>query len=151
LSKNTRQIENEIKKLFNNINNSVEEEYRIINTNNMFFEESDPAKEPGTYVYADSAGYHLDIIGDRGGIAEEKIIDNLEDLYFELCWTLVSSISTLYASKNRIKGRDWRRIMFAKRIELLENLNFDFGKKGKTLVDEILENAPYNDELLGRL
>lgn len=149
MSKNTKQIEIEIRKLFNNINNGVEEEYRIMDMNSMFFEESNPAKAPGIYVYADSIGYHLDIVGDRGGIVEERTINNLEDLYFELCWTHSSSISTLYAGKNRIKGRDWRRIMFAKRIQLLEKINSDFAKRGKTLIDEILENAPYNDKLLG--
>lgn len=149
MSKNTVQIENEIKKLFDNINNGVEEEYRIMDMSGIFFEESNPAKAPGTYVYADSVGYHLDIVGDRGGIVEERTINKLEDLYFELCWTLSSSISTLYASKNRVKGRDWRRIMFTKRVQLLENTNSDFVIKGKILIDEILKNAPYNDELLG--
>lgn len=149
MSKNTKQIENEITKLFNIINNGIEEEYRIIDMNSIFFEESNPAKAPGTYVYADSMGYHLDIVGDRGGVVEEIIKKNVDDLYFELCWTLSSSISTLYAGKNRIKGKDWRRIMFAKRVQLLENINSDFAKKGKILIDEILENAPYDDKLLG--
>lgn len=140
------QVENEIKKLFDDINNGIEEKYRMPGTETMFFEESSPTKAPGTYVYIDLVGAHLDAVGDRGGIVEERVIDNLEDLYFELCWILCSSISTAYAGENRIKGKDWRRIMFAKRIELLENTNPAFVKEGKKRIDKILENAPYDDD-----
>lgn len=151
MRKNTMQMKDEIKKLYNIINDGVDEKYRIEDMDNIFFEESNPSKAPGTYIYEDSLGYHLDIVGDRGGIAEAKTTTNLEDIYFELCWTLASSISTLYAGENHEKGKDWRRIMFEKRIQLLKSISSDFAERGKQIIDEILENAPYDDELLGGL
>ena len=101
----------------------------------------------GMYVFFDNDGYHLDTVGDRGGITQQKVMKNLDDLYFEMCWFFCSSISTQYARKNRIKGKDWRRIMFPKRIQLLNQANPNFALKGKMKIDEILENNPYDDAL----
>ncbi len=54
-----------------------------------------------------------------------------------------------YAAKNKIEGKDWRRIIFTKQLELLSNINEKYYQLGEKMLDEILENNPYNDELLG--
>lgn len=144
-----REIEKNVSELHSKINNGTEEEYRTQINGNLFFKESNANYLPGTYVYASEDGYHIDAVGDRGGIVCEKKFKDIEDVYFELCWDLVSSISINYASRNRVDGKDWRRIMFSKRLSLLENMGIQYYQRGKTVIDNILLENPYNDELLG--
>jgi hypothetical protein len=145
----TMEIENEVLKLFSNINQSLEEEYKIDSNSCIFFKKSNQDFPSGTYVYSNEQGYHIDAIGDRGGIVDEKLYNDLEEVFFRLCWDVISSISISYASKNRISGYDWRRIMFKKRLDILQTLGESFYQKGKIMIEEILKENPYDDELLG--
>lgn len=149
MGKTKTEMECDIKTLFKRINDSVKEEYRTNELENLYFQESDDDYLPGTYVFSDKEGYHLDYVGDRGGIVEKNIIEDIDKLYFELCWELASTISTDYASKNREKGKDWRRVMFAKRLELLGSASDSFIPYGQKKIDEILSQSPYDDKLLG--
>jgi len=149
MKKTTTEIQKEINGYFSIINGKIDDAYQISGLHDLFFKESNDNYLPGTYVFSDKEGYHLDMVGDRGGIVENKTFSNIEDLYFELCWQMVSEISTNYASKNRKEGEDWRRIMFSKRIELLNEISEKFALHGKKKIDDILSENPYDDELLG--
>lgn len=142
------EIKKEIDILFSIIDEGVEKEYRV-EYNSLFFQQSNEKYLPGTYVYVDEKGYHIDYVGDRGGFVDEKIYTAIEDLYFQVCWEKVSSVSVKFASKNRETGKDWRRVMFEKRLELLKMLDINFYEKGKKMIGEILLENPYNDTLLG--
>lgn len=145
---NIQEIEKKIKELFSLIDKEVEKEYRV-EDNSLFFQQSNENYLSGTYVYVDEKGYHLDYVGDRGSIVDRKIYTAIEDLFFQLCWEKVSSISINFASKNREAGKDWRRIMFKKRLELLKMLDDDYYEQGKEIINDILSENPYNDTLLG--
>lgn len=145
---NLQEIEKKMKEMFFLIDKGVDEEYRVKN-NSLFFQQSNENYLPGTYVYVDEKGYHIDYVGDRGGIVDKKIYTAIEDLFFQLCWEKVTSISIEFASKNREAGKDWRRIIFKKRLELLKILNNNYYEKGKEIINSILSENPYNDTLLG--
>lgn len=115
----------------------------------LHFQEVSSNYESGVYIYSDEKGYHWASVGDRGGIDEEIILDDFNDIFFKQCWGLVSTLSTEFARNNRVKGKDWRRIMFSKRLELLSKVSMEYYEKGKDIIDEILEKNPYDDELLG--
>ena len=145
---NLQDIENKIKELLSTIERGVEKEDRVEN-DNLFFQQRNENYLPGTYVYVDEKGYHIDYVGDRGGIVDKKMYTVIEDMFFQLCWEKVSPISIKFASKNREKGKDWRRIMFNKRLELLKMTNNNYYEQGKEIINSILAENPYNDTLLG--
>ena len=147
--KNIIEIENEIKALYGEICEGVEDEFQTMGIDDIYFQESTPNGRPGAYVFPDEKGYHLDSVGERGGIIEQRLFNNFSDICFELCWSLCSSISIKYASKNRIKGEDWRRVIFPKSIQLLGKISLEFAERGQAEIDKILEENPYDDELLG--
>ena len=144
---NLQEVEKKVKNMFSKMEESVEEKYRV--KNDLFFIESIPNYLPGTYVYVDEKGYHMDFVGDRGGIVAEEIYTEINDLLFQLCWDRASSISIEFAAKNKESGKDWRRIMFKKILELLKILSDNYYEQGKEKINIILSENPYNDSLLG--
>lgn len=142
------QIKIKVEEYFSLIDQSIEDKY-IEKNRNLFFCESNDNYLPGMYVYEDKKGYHIDHVGDRGSVVDKKIYESIEDLYFQLCWEKVTSISIKYASNNREQGKDWRRIMFKKRLELLKLININYYQRGMEIIDGILLENPYNDVLLG--
>ena len=48
---------------------------------------------------------------------------------------------------NREKGKDWRRILFAKQLEMLRIIGNRFYIKRSNEIQEILKSNPYNDNI----
>ncbi|HEY1406076.1 MAG TPA: Imm63 family immunity protein [Spirochaetota bacterium] len=143
----TEEIEEEAEKLYVKINESVDEEYRIDCHGYYFFKKSDPSYPSVTYVYSDKDGYHMDTVGDRGGIEGANTYEDIEDIYFLICWHLAYAISSRYAVKNSVKGKDSRRVMFPKRLEILQKVNPKYYQKGKEVIEDTLRESPYDDEI----
>ena len=146
---NMMEFEKDIREMFEIINEEVDEVYRNISLNGIYFRKSNSNGMSGKYVFFNDKGYYLDTVGDRGGFYEQKYFKTFEELSFDLCWDFCSVISTKYASKNRVRGQDWRRIMFAKRVQLLAKVDEQFGRAGQEKINEILQGNPYDDVLLG--
>lgn len=117
-------------------------------TSGIHFFEGYENSEPGIYVFYDGICYHWVSVGDRGGIDEKIDSEYIDDIIFKVVWGITSSISTEYARNNKVKGKDWRRTMFPKRLELLKQIDIDYYKKGEEIINNILKNNPYNDKLL---
>lgn len=143
----TEELEKHIKNNLLILNNYAGKEYAVEFSKIIFFEKAYDNSIPGSYIYSNSTGYHIDGVGDRGGIVSRFATENLEELYSKVFYSAASLISVNYAARNKIKGKDWRRVMFKYRLELLSLLGWEYYKKGKDEIDKILENAPYDDSL----
>jgi len=49
--------------------------------------------------------------------------------------------------KHRIEGRDFRRLMFAKQLELLQKAHLNWAEKRRKKIEAILTENPFMDKL----
>lgn len=101
----------------------------------------------GTYTYSDETGYHY-VYTEKGNINSHKITDNLFEISYWIYANQAFKISLIYAKNHRKNNQDFRRVLFAKEIELLGLIGENYRKRGEIEVDEILKVAPYNDNVL---
>lgn len=66
-----------------------------------------------------------------------------------MLWNVVEifsfDIAMEYAMNNREKGKDFRRALFKKELEIYSLFGEQFEKRKKNELDEILKRNPYND------
>lgn len=66
-----------------------------------------------------------------------------------MLWNVVEifsfDIAMEYAMNNREKGKDFRRALFKKELEIYSIFGEQFEKRKKNELDEILKRNPYND------
>lgn len=146
----TKELEKQIQNSFSLIKNQIDEKYLTGTfTYVVYFEKAYDNSRVGMYVYSDDEGYHIDSIGDRGGIVDSIVSDDISEILFKIHWGFVSLISINYAKENRGHGRDWRRLMFKYRLELLALIGREYYIRGKQCIEDILKENPYDDKLLG--
>ena len=103
-------------------------------------------RAPGSYLYIVNDEFHCVSIGDRGAIEAHEVYTNKTECLFRVYWFITTMISIDYASQNRTPGKDWRRIMFQKHLELLKRIGEVYFQKGQIEINKILANAPYSDD-----
>lgn len=134
----TKEIENHIKQKI-----SVSEyESQLIEKLESAYHFTDFLNLPGTYIFSDAEGYHSIGVGDRGERYPDEKPETLEDLCWRIYWGLASSVSL--DTPNRKVG-DWRRDVFKMRLAILTSIDGKYGILGQKAINEILENAPYDD------
>ncbi|MPM63715.1 hypothetical protein SDC9_110597 [bioreactor metagenome] len=71
--------------------------------------------------------------------------------FFELSYWIfndqVFNMALSYELKHRIKGKDPRRLIFDKELQLFEAIGENYKKKAENDINIILNGAPYQDQL----
>lgn len=101
----------------------------------------------GTYVYSDERGYHIEYVGDRGGIVDRFDSDSIFEISFKVCDELVTSIAIRVYEDSRQPGKDGRRVLFKEELELLSMIGDEYYQKGNEQINTILKENPYDDDL----
>lgn len=101
----------------------------------------------GTHVYSDKNGYHVEHIGDRGGMVDKFDSGSLFEISFIVCKEIVTSIAIEYAYSNCDSKRDLRKIIFNRELELLSAIGSDYYQKGYERINAILLDSPYRSDL----
>lgn len=82
---------------------------------------------------------------EKGKTRERKVLDG----EMELLWNILNSVlfekAMEYAAANRQNGKDFRRALFAKEIELFSLFGEEFKKRKNDEIESILLKNPYND------
>lgn len=80
---------------------------------------------------------------------QRKVREDKVTLEKEVLWNVVEifsfDIAMEYAMNNREKGKDFRRALFKKELEIYSIFGEQFEKRKKNELDEILKRNPYND------
>ena len=98
--------------------------------NNICFGYGDGQYEPGNYVYEENGLYYYVGVGDRGGIEKKIESKNVDDVLYEIYKGITFSEAMKYSMIHRENGKDFRRILFARQLEILRKLMFrDYRKK----------------------
>lgn len=116
-----------------------------------------PAKEPYSFLttarhdgsphveFANGTYYY--VVTERGTEFERESFTDKDDLLYRLVADITFGMAVDHELRNRIGGQDFRRVMFGKRIELMERVGPEFGAKARQETAEILKENPYDDSL----
>ena len=102
-------------------------------------------RAPGSYAYVADDGIHYVGIGDRGERRGHDVYADLAEFLYRWYSAIVWLIADKYACQQRTPGQDIRRLLFARELELLKQLEESYYQRKKAEIDQILIDAPYHD------
>lgn len=97
---------------------------------------------PYVLIHEDKYWY---ISEERGEVYFEKTTKDFEELLYWIMDNFISSYSYQFELKNRIRGQDFRRIIFAKQIELFGLISDEWKVKKEKNIKEILGKSSFKD------
>ncbi len=104
-----------------------------------------PLGDATPYIAVDNFGYYHFIISERGIETERKSSQDLDDLLYWIFDSVTFSMACDYELNNRLKGQDFRRILFAKQEELIAILNKDWEERKRKEHSLILRGNTFED------
>jgi len=99
----------------------------------------------GEYCYSDEKGYYYCAL-ERGSYNEKIITEDLFEVTYLAIGTDIFSMASLYESMHRKRGKDPRRILFAKELELFSEIGEKYCERHRKRIEKYLKMAPYEDE-----
>lgn len=96
------------------------------------------------HIEVDENGYHW-VVVERGEELERKTFLQMDDLLYRILDSVTFSLAQRWEGWNRKRDEDFRRQLFAKRLELMNSIRPDFREKLKAEIQKILEKAPFDD------
>lgn len=82
---------------------------------------------------------------ERGKELKRITTDDFDELLWHIFQNAAARLAIRFELKHRIPGQDFRRQMFANRIELLAALSPASAERERTYVDAVLLKNPYDD------
>lgn len=89
--------------------------------------------------------YHY-VITEKGKVCIHRQINTEEEVLWIILNEILFQVALDYAIQNRIPGKDFRRKLFEKEIELFSKFGVNFGRRKDEEINEILKRRPYNDK-----
>ena len=106
------------------------------------FGTSDQTGRP--HFEVDARGYHY-VVCERGTEFERRTSANVEDALFWAVRDIAFSIASKYELAHRVSGPDFRRLLFARELELLQAVNPSWAERQRSEIERILQEHPYAD------
>jgi hypothetical protein len=104
-----------------------------------------PLGDGSAHVEIDKNGYHY-VVSERGQEAERKTTTDADELVYWLLADVIFDMASKYELKHRAKGQDSRRILFAKEIELFEQVNPAWAIRKQEEIKATVAENPYVDK-----
>jgi hypothetical protein len=96
----------------------------------------------GTYVYTSDKTYHY-LFTEKGKVKFDKVSFDLNEITYWVFEMEIFTIAMEYATRNRLEGKDFRKQLFIKELELHSKLGEYFYNKKRIQIEEILKENPY--------
>ncbi|MGV3613824.1 MAG: Imm63 family immunity protein [Fimbriimonas sp.] len=90
-------------------------------------------------------GYYHWVIQERGTEIDRHSTRNLDELLEVIFRSVTATMATTYESQHRVPGQDPRRLLFARQLDLLEQLSPEWRKRQHQLHLNTLMSHPYRD------
>ncbi|MBF0410494.1 MAG: hypothetical protein HQM10_24325 [Candidatus Riflebacteria bacterium] len=100
-----------------------------------------PQHDGSPHIEFISGEFHY-IVTERGSEYERRKTSDPEELLFWLVSDLTWSMASEWEIKHRIDGEDFRKQLFNKDVELLSQVNADWGRRKKEKYESILRDFP---------
>jgi hypothetical protein len=91
-----------------------------------------------------NGGYRY-VYTERGIEYDERITDEPEDILYWLYQDATFAMALVWELNNRITGRDSRRLIFSKQLELLRVIGEKYALRREKEMETILLAHPFND------
>jgi Immunity protein 63 len=108
------------------------------------FGSSDQAGRP--HIEVDERRYHF-VVCERGTELERRTSSSDEEVVFWACESIASALATEYELRHRVPGQDFRRLYFARRVQLMRAVNPAWEQRERGQIERILQKHPYRDDL----
>jgi Immunity protein 63 len=86
------------------------------------------------------------VLTERGSEFERRATFDLEELIYWISSDAAFELACQYELKNRVSGQDFRRMMFAKHIELMSIVKPEWGARKAREYEAVLAQSPYHDD-----
>lgn len=124
--------------------NEIQTRLGEVSCSNLFFEEGTDNSIEGTYIFNRNNKYHV-LFSEKGKIRSDIVTDEEREVLWNVVGVFSTNIIMNFAIRNREKGKDFRRALFAKEKEIFSLFGKDFEERKIEEIEEILKNNPYND------
>lgn len=110
------------------------------------------AVNPALFERSDCGAPHVEcsrngewyyIVTEHGLTLEKKKAKDLDEMLYWLASDLTFAMACSYELKNRVAGRDCRRIIFTKELELMEKLGAGWSAHREAEIASTLAEHPY--------
>jgi hypothetical protein len=93
-------------------------------------------------------GYHY-VVTERGTELVRRITADEDEMLYWLLSDVVFDLASGYELQNRVKGQSFRRLLFAKELELMRRLNPSWAERKSGEIEAVLAKNPYDDVVEG--
>lgn len=104
-----------------------------------------PNNRDGSFCYSDKEGYHYCVM-ERGLLTTNIVTSNLNEITYLVISSDVFWMAVNFERKNRVAGKDFRRLLFQKELEYWSILGNGFLEKAENKIKESIEKAPFVDK-----
>jgi len=112
-----------------------------------------PSQLPTYGSTADFAQPHIEVHGieyhwvviERGQVSDRRVFTTLDELLFQVFSSVTFSLACEWELTHRVPGKDCRRAMFLKQIELLDRLEPAWAQRERQHHEEALVSHPFDD------
>ncbi len=125
---------------------SLTESEGIYKSLDIHFSTEMPQNMEGAYCYTDKKGYHY-CYSEKGKVSMHKETKEFFELSYWVLSNQIFNMSLTYELKHRLKGKDPRRLLFKKELQLFAIIGEDYEKRAEEEINKILIEAPYQDHL----
>jgi hypothetical protein len=91
------------------------------------------------------------VVTERGTEQERRSTKDESEALFWLVSDVVFELASEYELRHRVPDEDFRRLMFAKEVELMKGLDAQWGERIRQRIDGILREYPFDDAACARL
>lgn len=124
--------------------NEIQGKLGRVTCNGLIFKEGTDNSVEGTYIFNKENNYHI-LFTEKGKIRNDIVTNDEREVLWNALEVFSTNIIMEFAMKNREKGKDFRRALFAKEKEIFSLYGEDFSKRKNKEIEEIIERNPYND------
>jgi len=96
------------------------------------------------HIETDSRGYHY-VVVERGQELSRATTRSVDDLLYLVFSSVTFRLACDYELAHRLPTRDFRRLLFARQIELLSLLSLSWRERMSRHHQEVLEVSPFRD------
>lgn len=103
---------------------------------------------PGSTVWQDGEGcfHFLQLDPHRGDIVKSLKTRDAHDVLFEVAENYVEPMAMDYELAHRVEGQDFRRIYFARLLELMGRLGPEYERRERKDLEGWLRKRPFKDD-----
>lgn len=84
---------------------------------------------------------------ERGQVISDRRTKDIDELLYWIMKDIIWQEASYFEIKNRKPNQDFRRLFFAKQLELMGKIKSSWKLKKQNEIDKILAVAPYNDDI----